>query len=181
MTAEIVDSARSWSDNWVLIVHERYGDTGYRLKKLGVDLSSVPTGKVYVSNQSRLMIDDMGEILSGVSVGIAFYKPISNSLYCGKNLEYLGLASGKISTFLRYGIPVIMNQIGIYASLAIEHGFGFVSQEPKGIGKLLPLCTNSSLSSNARHFYESRLDFSNYKDSFWQDLTSTISNRHIRK
>jgi hypothetical protein len=180
MAAEIVASTTGWPDDWVLILHERHGNTRSNLERLGVDLSSIPMDKVYLSSQSKLTVDDMGEILSGVSVGLAFYRPLdgSNSRYpsASKNIEYLGLASGKISTFLRYGIPVIMNEIGLYTDLAKKHDFGLVCQDPSDINKLLTsLYKTSDLSSKAKSFYRSYLDFSNYEDLFSTSLVSAAS------
>ncbi len=179
MAAEIVAESIYWPDNWSLIVHDRYGKTNTKLEKLGVNLSSIPTDKVYLSNQSKLKVDDMGEVLSGISVGLAFYKPLYNTISrypssC-KNIEYLGLASGKISTFLRYGIPIITNEIGLYADLAKEHGFGLVCQNPSHINELLPICLDPILSSNAISFYKTFLDFSNYENLLWKSLTSAVS------
>lgn len=179
MAAEIVASTIDWPDDWVLIVHERYGNTKSKLETLGVDLLSIPIDKVYLSSQSKLRIDDMGEILSGVSIGLAFYRALdsANSRYpsASKNIEYLGLASGKISTFLRYGIPVIMNEIGLYADLAKRCGFGLVCQDPTDISNLLPLSLTDNLSSKAKSFYKSHLDFSNYENIFWTSLISATS------
>ena len=180
MAAEIVSSAIDWPDDWVLILHDRYANTNSSLEKLGVDLTAIPTNKVYLSHQSKLMVDDMGEILSGVSVGLAFYRvfdsPTSRySVAHGKNMRYLGLSSGKISTFLRYGVPVIMNEIGLYADLARKHDFGLVCQAPTDISKLLPLCHTTSLSTKASSFYESYLDFRNYQNLFLTCLTNAVS------
>jgi hypothetical protein len=177
MVAEIVNSIIKWPDDWVLILHSRGGDTSAKLRKLGIDLSLIPVDKIYLSNQSTLEVDKMGEILSGVSVGLAFYKPVPNTSWYStsdRNIQYLGLSSGKISTFLRYGIPVITNEIGLYARLAEKHGFGLVSQNPMDIAELLPFLTNSIFSFNATCFYNKYLDFSNYESLVFENLTKSI-------
>jgi hypothetical protein len=158
-------------------LHSRGGDTSAKLRKLGIDLSLIPVDKIYLSNQSTLEVDKMGEILSGVSVGLAFYKPVPNTSWYStsdRNIQYLGLSSGKISTFLRYGIPVITNEIGLYARLAEKHGFGLVSQNPMDIAELLPFLTNSIFSFNATCFYNKYLDFSNYESLVFENLTKSI-------
>ena len=181
MAAETVASTIDWPDDWVLIVHDRYGNTKSKLETLGIDLLSIPVDKVYLSSQSKLAVDDMGEVLSGVSIGLAFYRVIDrpNSLHSvahGKNMKYLGLASGKISTFLRYGVPVIMNEIGLYADLARKHSFGLVCQEPTDIASLLSSCLNTTnLSAKATLFYKTYLDFRNYQDVISTCLTNIPS------
>jgi hypothetical protein len=170
MTREIISSVAYWPDDWVLVVHERYGRTTDALAKLGVDLASIPESKVYISSHATMMVDDIGEILAGVSAGLSYYQTDCNSIYTGKNLEYLGLSSGKISTFLRYGVPVIMNEIGLYSDLARKYGFGLVTQDVANIGGSLPLLMNKSWTENARTFFNKYLDFANYQSMVWERL-----------
>jgi len=56
--------------------------------------------------------------LEQFDIGIAFYKPIFNSSnfsfsphnkYLGLNIQNVGLASGKFSSYLRAGLPVLVN------------------------------------------------------------------------
>ncbi len=168
MTREIISSVVTWPDEWVLVVHERYGQTTNTLEALGLGVDVIPEGKVFLSSHAASMVDEMGEILAGISTGFAFYRPDYSSIYTGRNLEYLGLASGKISTFMRYGVPTIMNEIGLYADLAREHGFGLVARDAADIGALLPLLADSSWGEKARGFYDEHLDFTNYRDLVWE-------------
>jgi hypothetical protein len=170
MAAEIISSVFAWPDDWVLIIHDRYGRTEIELEELGYKLSEIDNEKIYLSNHAANLVDDMADILAGVSVGLAFYRPDYFSPYTGKNLKYLGLASGKISTFLRYGIPVIMNEIGSYSDLAKEYGFGVVAKDTADIGYLLPLLVDSSWSDNSSSYYKKYLDFQNYKHLVWEKL-----------
>jgi hypothetical protein len=170
MTREIISSVTAWPDDWVLVVHERYGQTTKTLEALGLDPGLIPEGKVYLSSHATTMVDGMGGILAGVSAGLAFYRPDYSGIYTGKNLEYLGLASGKISTFMRYGVPTVMNEVGLYSVLAREHGFGLVAKDAANIGTLLPLLADSSWGESARRFYDVHLDFANYRDSVWEKL-----------
>lgn len=170
MTREIISSIVAWPDDWVLVIHERYGQTTSTLETLGIEPVMIPEGKVYLSSHATEMVDSMGEILAGVSAGLAFYRPDYSGVYTGKNLEYLGLASGKISTFMRYGVPMIMNEIGLYSDLAREHGFGLVAKDIANIGALLPLLADSSWGENARRFHDKHLDFAIYRDMVWEKL-----------
>jgi hypothetical protein len=164
MAREILISVSSWPDDWVLIIHERYGRTAEALALIGVSVADLPKNKLYFSDQASVNVDCMDEIMAGVSVGLAFYSPNSNNPYTGNNLKYLGLASGKISTFLRYGIPVIMNDIGMYSTLAKENKFGVVVESPNCIGAMLPFLVEPAMRSAAYEFYKNNLDFLNYKE-----------------
>lgn len=175
MTREIIRSVVNWPDDWVLIVHERYGRTSKDLEEILAENESRIGGRVFVSNAATTCVDDMGSILSGISVGLAFYRPVFIGPYLGKNLVHLGLASGKISTYLRYGVPVLVNEIGLYAEEATEHHFGCVVQSPNQIGTTLGLFRDSKLGENARNYFCERLDFDRFENSLWAQFAVAMA------
>lgn len=164
MSKEIVESIVNWPEKWVLIVHSRYGDTTKVFAELNID-KTLLTNKLFVSNYSSDMVDDMGYILNGVSVGMAFYKPDFKGPFTGRNIEFIGLSSGKIATFLRYGVPVIMNNINLYSQFAIEKIIGFVANTPLEISGYLILIDNDEdrYRVNAKNLFINKLDFNNYR------------------
>lgn len=173
LAKEVVESTSRWPSDWTLIIHDRYGNTANELLKLGLDLSKLDGDQIYLSSSAVTKVDDMSEIFSGVDVGLAFYQPDSIGPYAGQNLEYLGLASGKISTFLRYGVPIIMNNIGLYSELAVEHEFGLVVSAPSALPAALAQLPNHELRENAKKFYTKQLDFNNYKNDLVKAIFST--------
>jgi len=168
MTGDIIKSVLTWDEEWVLIVHERYGNTEAALSSIGVDVAEINHDKVFFSSDAPEKVDDMGCILSGVSAGFAFYKPDYSGIYTGRNLKYLGLASGKISTFLRYGIPIVMNEIGLYAEMAKRYHFGVVATNMAQIAGKLRLLDQKTYGAHAIDFYNSTLDFDRYKKDVWE-------------
>lgn len=175
MAKEIVESVPTWPDNWVLIVHNRYGDTRKALSKLKVDPSFLSAKNIFISNYPSDMVDDMGYILNGVSAGITFYKPNFKNHFLGNNLRYMGLSSGKINTCLRYGVPVIMNNIGLYSMLATEKKIGFVASSPMEIGKALEMLelNETEYRNGAIDFFSSTLDFNNFRQLVWGKISCT--------
>lgn len=173
MSKEIVNSIDTWPNNWVLIIHNRYGDTALVIKKLNIN-EQLYADKIYISNHPSEMVDDMGYILNGVSAGIALYRPDFKSPSIGKNILYLGLSSGKIATYLRYGIPVIMNNIGLYSDLAKERGFGVVINNEFEIGKSLrEIEKNKDKYHNAGiEYFKKELDFHKNKNKVYQNLSA---------
>jgi hypothetical protein len=159
MAADIIKSATSWPEDWVLIVHDRYGKTSRRLHGILSVIEPYLNNKIYISDEASLMVDDLGNILAGVSAGLAFYRPVWNCQSSGKNIQYLGLASGKISTYLRYGIPVIVNEIGLYADEAQKHRFGLVVEDADRIGSRLDEIDRPSYRENAKRYFRECLDF----------------------
>jgi glycosyltransferase involved in cell wall biosynthesis len=174
MTREIVQSVANWPNDWVLIIHDRYGRTLGELSALGIEPDDLVKEKIYLSCEYSSCIDDMGVVLAGVAIGLAFYRADYKTPCTGKNLEYIGLASGKISTFLRYGIPVILNEIGAYSELAIEHGFGVVVKDADDISIALSKCDCLAMSDAARIYFKEFLDFENYKNNLRDEFLSII-------
>lgn len=167
MAQEVILSALEWPDDWVLIVHDRYGLTEERVSGLRRSISAAIGQKIFISNEASDAVDDMSHILSGIDVGLAFYKPIYLGPYLGKNLEHLGLASGKISTCLRYGVPVITNEIGLYAQKVREHRLGAVVSAPAQIAKCLPTFDSVACGRNAKEYFSRELDFGIYAEAVW--------------
>lgn len=172
MTNQILKSVVDWPEDWVLIIHERYGRTSENLKGELAALTHLIGRKIFISDAATALVDDMGSILAGVSVGLAFYDPDFKGLYTGQNLKYLGLSSGKIGTYLRYGIPVILNEIGLYASEARLYRFGFVVEYPQQILDNLNHCLDEQFRRNALNYFTNKLDFNIYRGYIWQRLFS---------
>lgn len=170
MIREIVSSVYQWPEDWVLIIHDRYGQTEAELTKLGCNLNEVQKGRVFLSNHASMQVDNMSNVLAGVSAGLALYKPNYKGPYTGDNLKYLGLASGKISTYLRYGVPPVINNIGQYSYLANTHQFGLVAEDADGIGALLESLIDPAWSVRALSYYKEYLDFNNYRGIVWGKL-----------
>ena len=170
MIHEIIDSVNSWPANWVLILHDRNKIDSKITKKL--EFKNLINKKIFLSNLSCLQFDELGFILKGIDVGIAFYKPCPNSKYTGKNIENIGLASGKISTYLSYSIPVIINQIGQYNNFLSEIQFGYDVKTITEIPEALNYINHNMelLKNNANNFFENNLSFEIYEKDIIERL-----------
>ena len=174
MFKQVLDQVSALPDNWVVIVNERHGQEQRYLPDLLLDQSTMGQ-KIYISNFHVEFVDKMGYILSGVDAGIAFYNPMYDDPSTGLNLVNLGLASGKIATYLRYGVPIVINQVGQYAHLANKYKFGVVINNPNELSEaLLVMEGKSSMSFNAKQFYRQNLDFNLFKDRFLHLIQNLI-------
>lgn len=171
MSHDVISSVPTWPEDWCLIIHERYAKTEDFFEKLPEQIKKIRNKKIFVSNHAVDCVDKMGDILNGCTAGIAFYKPINSSPYTGRNLACLGLASGKISTFLRYGLPVITNEIGEYARLIRDGSAGLIlDQEKPDLYQLLNEVDYEMMSANAKKLFHTRLDFEVHKKSIWSEF-----------
>jgi hypothetical protein len=170
MTNEILESVINWPENWVLIVHERYGLTHATLENQSDKFRKYLGNKIFISDMATDIVDDLSIILSGISVGLAFYKATFDGQYTGKNLVYLGLASGKIATYLRYGVPVLVNKIGLYSQEIERNKIGYVVENLSQISSCLPEIEKAEYSERALNFFSKRLDFGLFEKALWENF-----------
>ena len=119
----LAESAKHWPNDWVLVFHNRYG-INQRIQSYVEKYSCIDN--IYFSDKPVQNPNDMHKILHSASIGLAFYQSFPNSIWLGKNIKHLGLASGKISTYMQHGIPVITNDIGIMSDFITKAGLGRV-------------------------------------------------------
>jgi len=174
MISQIIKSVVDWPEEWVLIIHERYGRTSELLAVEVAAVENLINCKIFISDVATETVDDMGSILAGVSVGLAFYEADFKGPYTGKNLVYLGLSSGKINTYLRYGVPVIINEIGLYAEETRLYRFGCVVELPEQIPDKLDEIDHEEYRINARNYFAKKLDFNIYSNDIWSRLLSSM-------
>jgi glycosyltransferase involved in cell wall biosynthesis len=175
MTGRILKSVAGWPEDWALIVHERYGRTRERLRSELAQVGHLVGRRIFLSDAAPEMVDDMGSVLAGVTVGLAFYEPDYRGTYTGKNLEHLGMASGKISTYLRYGVPVILNDIGLYPGEVRRFGFGQVVESPEQIAGRLEYCSDERCGGSARSYFLEKLDFNVHAQGVWSRLREAMA------
>lgn len=108
MVDDLILNARKWDNDWVLVLHNRYNDQDL----LRLRLRQQHASWVYFTPQSGLPFDAMQPLLQAADLGIALYRPTFADVHEGNNLKYLGLSSGKIATYLQYGVPIVVNDIG---------------------------------------------------------------------
>lgn len=178
MTNEIIRSVIKWPDDWVLILHERYGRTNETLTKEFSELKELIGNKIYISNSATEMVDDMSMILSGVDVGLAFYQPDYTGTHTGNNIKYLGLASGKISTYFRYGVPVIVNDIGLYADEVKKYKLGYVVENIDNISGVLQGFNDIGYSDNTKKYFSEYLNFNIYAEELLSKILLVIKGKH---
>lgn len=153
---ELADSFKNIT-NWVLIIHgNAFGEYVEKLKNF---IIRNQISNVFISNDYVKNIDDMDVFLQSVDVGIAWYKNVS------PNFSTAGKSSGKISAYLRFGLPVVVNKFQSTID-AIEHtGCGKCVEHYTEIPDVLIQIENkySFYSENCRNEYNKYYWFENYK------------------
>lgn len=155
---EIMDSVKSWPENWVLVVHTRYhAQLSSEIEKLYK--RAIP-GRVFFSLKP-VARQEYDALVDGADIGIAFYIPTPGYTETQKNIEILGLSSGKIAYYLRAGLPVIINETPSMSRLIQQEGGGVCVREIQTIGEAISqIALNyESYSSQACKLFDKYLDF----------------------
>ncbi len=87
------------------------------------------------------VFDDFNEYIEFVrsfDVGLALYLPDDKTPYTGRNIEEIGLASGKFSTYISCDMPVISTPNQIYIQLNNKYKFGELVRSGKELIDALP-------------------------------------------
>jgi hypothetical protein len=174
MTEELISSVEQWPEHWVLVIHNRHGltDQVKRYKK------NSRNKRIYFSEEVFDRTDQLENMLTSADAGVAFYKPVFNHRNTGKNVFFIGLSSGKISTYLKYGIPIIVNEIGEMSEYVKEYKLGLVVKDPDEINPAVFDTLNiQTIRTNCSNFFSNKLDFSLYYPSLLSIINSVSSHQ----
>jgi hypothetical protein len=119
---EILAHPNPLPDDWVLVLHDRFGRTAAELQKFAYTES---TDRVYFSDITAPSNEDLHTLLHSADMGLALYRPDYESMWTGKNLEHIGMSSGKTNTYLQHGLPVVTTPDEIMTPLIEAHGLGY--------------------------------------------------------
>lgn len=174
--SSIAASVTTWPKDWVLLVHSRDGLNAEREAALVV---GEVEDRVYFTKGPFEEMDQLGALLTGIDVGLAFYFPDWASRFTGRNLQEIGLASGKIADFLRHGVPVITNVEKPYGYLLKEHDCGEVVSELKSLGESLAVNDFEKMRIASKRLFSKVFDFALYEKEVLKDLGFPIA-RYFR-
>ena len=114
----LLRSFESWPDDWFLMLHSRMNSSD--VDEACERLSLSDSKNLILSNDS-LTNRDYEYLVQGCDVGIALYNAEESD-----NIKYVGLSSGKIAQYLKYGLPIIVNDLPVWDELIPKYGCGAV-------------------------------------------------------
>lgn len=127
------------SDYWLVIhSHQKLEEDNELVKRIKELTDSKQPFSFH--NEPFFDLNEYASFLSKCYAGIATYFPNTNDIFAGKNLQMIGLSSGKFSTYMMLGIPAITTSNEIYKELNDEYNFGEIigtmSEIPEAIKKI---------------------------------------------
>jgi hypothetical protein len=164
----LVSMAYTMPENWVLVIHGRYGN-----KESG----KIVAKRVYVTDTAIADFSDLKQLIQSASCCAAMYQPDPGSIYTGKNIQYIGLASGKFSTALQHGIPVLVRSGSMMGDLVNMYHAGVVCSPEQGdtLDILTKLPSELEAPFNCYNLFSDKLDL--YK---FMPLVFTLL-KHLKK
>ncbi len=166
---ELIENTEKWPDVFILIIHLRYHPDKEIKRKINnngrrnILFSVTPYGE-----------SDFEEMLGSADIGLTLYKPTFTNPYFGKNIETIGLASGKFSYYMKCGIPTISVRQPLYRELLKTYNFGIDIDDFRELpDALLSIKKNhSTYSHQAKKLFKEKLDF----EIYYQELKRKLTN-----
>ncbi|NJD54808.1 MAG: glycosyltransferase family 4 protein [Nitrospirae bacterium] len=151
MCEELAKTAMTWPDNRVLVLHSH----GYHNPRFIEKLRKYEGKKVKISREP-VAYDDLPSLLASADIGIALYRDI------GKNFTLVSSASGKLSHYLKSGLPVITNDYPGMTKVIEKYGCGRCVDRVEKISEAMEMIFNNYdlMRGNAYTCYEENYLFS---------------------
>jgi hypothetical protein len=166
--------AAFFPENWVLVIHSRY-------KYAGEIPEISPKGRIYFSLDAPIeSIDDLGIMLSDCDAGFCSYQADFETPFTGDNINYIGLSSGKTTTFLQYGIPIVVENMNLWDKIVGENKIGIVLSKQSDLSKLSML-QNEEVRQNCYDYFDKHLDIKNFTTAIFNFICKSDIDKKINK
>lgn len=153
---ELAQAFFSIQNSWALVFHER--ETRAIDDPYIKELQQINSKNLFLSLKP-LPYEQIDRIYESATIGLAFYRNLDN------NFSQISMASGKISHYLKYGVPLLVNNLASLSKLVSTYEIGIVIKDPLNsleiqlaIEKILD--QYDFFSTNAKICFEKEFDFS---------------------
>lgn len=162
---ELVDSLSDWPRDLVLVIHTR--DNPRDRNPYINRLRETRPANLILSTEP-LNTKEYEEMVASADIGLVLYKPVPGSRVLQKNIEYIGLASGKFSYYVKNGLPIISFRQRSYSDLLKRYRFGINIQDFSEMTNAIEAIFNdyASYRKQALKVFKEKLDF----DVSWKPL-----------
>jgi glycosyltransferase involved in cell wall biosynthesis len=166
---ELIENVGSWPDRFCLVIHTRY-----RPKKTDKYIrAALEYGlpRIFVSTEP-LRAQEYDELVASADIGLVLYKNVSHLRYTQRNIQNIGLSSGKFSYYMKCGVPVISIGQGYYEKLLLDYDFGRTINDLGEMPAALERVDSSlaHYSAEARRLFSEKLDF----DIYWPTVSKRL-------
>jgi glycosyltransferase involved in cell wall biosynthesis len=150
--------------DWALYF-QGYAQPDY-LEKLHRLIAERGLKNVFVSAEQYADLEDANRVLAAADAGLAWYRDLS------LNMQTVGRSSGKIASYLRFGLPVVTNNYPGLRTAIEQPGAGICLERledlPDALSRLEP--NLETYAAAARREYELYYRFENYESALAEFL-----------
>lgn len=168
MSQEMVASANHWPEEYVLVMHSRQRSYRYGSEYVDSVVGEANPGRVIISFDA-VFSDRYRSLVDSADVGLAFYNPYLPRAPSrpNKNLELMGLSSGKLASYLHSGLPVVVNEAIGPRELVKTYDCGVCVSQASEIEEALKAILERYdwYADNACRCFNERLEFGQYFDA----------------
>jgi len=175
MLDELIENTHYWGDEWVLVLHTRYDEP--RLVQ-DVHKKHPEARNVFFSPECGISFEKLQNLIYAADMGLAFYKPTFTDFYDGKNLQYIGLSSGKIATYLQHGLPVVTNASGEISDYVEQYKLGFAVRDIRQLHLELRKVNSTDLAESREscfRFFHEKLDLNTQAGPLLEVIKQAVS------
>ena len=158
-------------EDWVFVVHFKY--KGLAGKKPCFELQ-----KTYFSDIYLPTYHDFSDLLYSAELGLVCYYPDFANVYCGKNIGYIGLSSGKFNTYLQHGVPVLALYPSYLAEITRQYHLGIGTTDLRDID--FAEFSREDYAQNCLDFFANHLSFEHCKGELLTRIKDSIGGGEIR-
>lgn len=164
---ELIESSKSWPEEFVLVIHIRNQPNEF-IKTLMLDKNTAHI----IFSTDPCTESEYEELLASADIGLVLYKPTKSNKYTGKNIENMGLSSGKFSSYMKCGIPIISINQEYYKKMLKSYEFGLDIDDFKAMPEaLFKIKENyNDYCNGVKRLFEERLNF----DLYYEDLKNKL-------
>jgi O-antigen biosynthesis protein len=178
MVEELLEITPILPKNWHIVIHSRSGFDNLGPKYQRILKNSE---NVHISKYSFETFLEMEEPLFSADAGLAFYNPVGGP-QGGSNIKYIGLSSGKISTYLQHGLPVISNIGNPMSDYFEKYNIGIAIKNMEELKMVLSNWDSKKITGeNCILFYKEYLDLDKTIVPLLTKINQLLNNNIIKK
>ncbi|MBS1517266.1 MAG: hypothetical protein JSS91_04190 [Bacteroidetes bacterium] len=149
-----------WENDFWLIIHTHQKLNDDSELKSEINLLNINQQNITIHEKPFYRFEEYFKFLSKCHIGIATYFPNNLDIFAGKNLEAIGLSSGKFSTYMMLGIPTVTTNHFTYRLLNNKYKYGEIINSIKEIPGALVKIKNTlkEKSESCKKLYDEVLD-----------------------
>jgi len=149
LSYELAEAALKWPDDWALILHG-YGRSDYLARIQEIVAKS--NRRVFLSRE-MVPYSQLDNLIASADIGIALYRNVDQNFF--------HMASGKVTHYLRCGLPVVAQNFPNLRSLLHDNRCGICVAHPAEVRDAIEyiLLNYEEFSRNAIRCYVEKLEF----------------------